>query len=264
MPGANGVGIHRQFARAARLSVRFRQRIASLPIRAACRKEGVPLPPGRLIHLVAGTEDTRWFLESGRIAANWIEETLRRQGYALADFPAFLDFGCGVGRVLRHFSALKGPTIFGTDYNPSLVAWCRNHLSFVDCELNALDRPLTHPDASLDFVYALSVFTHLSEESHRFWMHEIARILKPGGLILLTTHGRCYRDHLTDSERTLFDEGRLVVKKAGRQGSNDCAAFHPESYVRESLAASFEVIDYQPEGAIANPSQDYYLLRKRA
>ena len=262
MPDAIGVGIHRQFARAARLSVRFRQRIESLPLRAACRKEGVPLPPGRLIHLVAGTEDTRWFLESGSRAVNWIDTTLSRQGYALRDFGAFLDFGCGVGRVLRHWNRLEGPTIFGTDYNSSLITWCRDHLSFVDCELNALDRPLTHADGSLDFVYALSVFTHLSEESHRFWMYEIARILKPGGLILLTTHGRCYRDHLTDIEQANFDEGRLVVKKAGRQGTNDCAAFHPESYVRESLAAGFEVIDYQPEGAIANPRQDYYLLRK--
>src|SRR5262249_21786174 len=38
-----------------RLSLRFRERLAGLPIRAAHR--GLPLPPSRLIYLVAGSND---------------------------------------------------------------------------------------------------------------------------------------------------------------------------------------------------------------
>jgi hypothetical protein len=33
--------------------------------------------------------------------------------------------------------------------------------------------------------------------------------------------------------------------------------------VRRTLAAGLEVVDFVPEGALGNPRQDVYLLRKR-
>jgi SAM-dependent methyltransferase len=254
--------VSRAWRRVGRLSTRFRERIQGLPLRTSERKLGRPIPPGRLIHLIANTEDVCWFINTGEKASRSIRDILRKNGLAIEAFGAILDFGCGVGRVIRQWDGLEGPTLHGTDYNPVLVDWCRSNLPFARFQVNGLDRPLEMARASFSFVYCLSVFTHLSEPLQHFWMSELGRILEPGGYLLITVHGDHYRSMLSPVERERYDSGRLVVQKATREGSNDCAAFHPEGYVRGTLAKDFKVVDMIPEGALGNPSQDLYLLRK--
>ena len=262
MPGQDLRLMTRAWGKLGRISRRARDRVRGLPLRAAERKLGRPVPPGRLIHLIANTEDVTWFLDTGALAAQSIRDVLSQHGVAIEDFDAILDFGCGIGRVIRQWASLDGPTLHGTDYNPSLVAWCRRRLPFARFEVNALDRPLAAAASSYDLVYCLSVFTHLSEPLQQFWMAELGRVLKPGGYLLITTHGDHYLPMLTADEQVEYRAGRSVVQKGGRSGSNDCAAFHPEAYVRQTLARDFEVVTMIPEGALGNPSQDLYLLRK--
>jgi SAM-dependent methyltransferase len=252
----------RAWRRLTRLSHRAGQELRGLPIRAACRGTGLPIPPGRLIHLVAGTTDAHWFLASGAMAAESIRRTLERNGRDIESFRSVLDFGCGVGRVIRHWHHLTATRLHGTDYNPRLVSWCRKALTFAQFEVNALDRPLPYADASFDLVYALSVFTHLSEPLQHRWIAELARVLAPGGYLLITTHGEHYLDQLSPHHQADFRAGRLVVLQSDREGTNDCAAFHPESYIRATLAPPFEVLDFAPEAAWGNPRQDVTLMRK--
>ena len=47
-------------------------------------------------------------------------------------------------------------------------------------------RPFFFEDQSLDVIYAWSVFSHLSEETHLPWLAEFERVLKPGGAFLST------------------------------------------------------------------------------
>ena len=263
MPGMKDGGLLvRALGRARRISNRARERVRGLPLRASEKKQGRPVPPGPLLHLIANTEDVSWFLNSGENAASSIRDVLQRNGVALEDFGSILDFGCGVGRVLRQWANLNGPKLHGTDYNPALISWCRASLPFAAFSVNGLDRSLSAADGSYDFIYALSVFTHLSEPLQRFWMIELRRVLSPGGYLLFTTHGDHYLPILNPAEQAEYRSGRLVVQKSQREGSNDCAAFHPETYVRHSLAPGFDVVAMIPEGALGNPRQDLYLLRK--
>src|SRR5205814_5181377 len=110
---------------------------AAMPI-----TDGVPLPPPRFVHAVVGTDDVDWFLESGRLAATNIRGLLAEQGVALETLGAILDFGCGVGRILRHWVGLRGPRLFGSDYNEELVDWCRAHLGFARFGVHELEGPL--------------------------------------------------------------------------------------------------------------------------
>jgi SAM-dependent methyltransferase len=259
----NGI-VARAWGRVRRESVRARDRVRGWPIRAACRRQGLPLPPGRLMHLVTGAEDVAWFLDSGGAAARGLRTVLDRNGLALESFQSVLDFGCGAGRVLRHWKGLVGPSLHGADANPDLIAWCRANLPFARFHVNGLERGLAVGDASFDLIYALSVFTHLSEPLQRFWIDELTRVVRPGGYLLLTTHGEHYLGRLSAEERDRFGAGRLVVHASGDEGSNDCAAFHPEAYVRATLARGLDVLDFLAEGAVGNPRQDVYLLRKPA
>ena len=262
MPDQNLPLMTRAWGKLGRISRRARERVRGLPLRAAERQRGRPVPPGRLIHLVANTEDVAWFLDTGALAARSIREILAKNGRQIEACDAILDFGCGAGRVIRQWADLPRTSIHGTDYNPKLVAWCRRRLPFARFGVNQLDRSLDLASGGFDLAYCLSVFTHLSEPLQRFWMDELARVLKPGGHLIITTHGDHYLPFLNPTEQAEFRAGRVVVQKSGRSGSNDCAAFHPESYVRQTLAQGFEVVDMIPEGALGNPSQDLYLLRK--
>jgi SAM-dependent methyltransferase len=229
---------------------------------APAAQDGLPLPPPRLIVRVAGTADVGWFLESGRLAAESLRASLERHGRHMEELGSLLDFGCGCGRVTRHWVDLARTDVHGADANERAVAWCRANLPFARFASNGLAPPLDYPDVSFDLVYALSVFTHLPEDLQLAWMRELERLLRPGAFLLLTTHGERYRERLSPEERAAFDAGRLVVRWPEGAGTNLCSAFHPPAYVKERLAARLDVVEFLPEGAKGNPHQDLYLLKK--
>jgi SAM-dependent methyltransferase len=230
--------------------------------RPSAAEDGLPVPPPRLIVRVAGTADVGWFLEGGRLAAASVQDALARHGRRIEELGALLDFGCGCGRVTRRWAGLDGTAVHGADANEHAIAWCRANLPFARFASNGLAPPLEHGDESFDLVYALSVFTHLPEDLQHAWVRELARLLRPGGFLLLTAHGEAYRGRLTPAERVGFDAGRLVVRWPEGAGTNLCSAFHPPSYVQEHLADGLDVVEFVPEGAKGNPHQDLYLLRK--
>jgi SAM-dependent methyltransferase len=236
---------------------------ANSRLRRRASPDQLPLPPARLIFLVAGSSDIAWFLRGGALAAESLSELLVKNGASIDKMDAILDFGCGCGRVLRHWRGLTQTRVSGSDYNRLLVQWCQENLSFADVRLNRLSPPLDFDDAQFDLVYAFSVFTHLTPNLQLDWIKELARVLKPGGYVVVSTHGDSYSHRLKPSERRLFDAGQLVVKDdLEAPGHNTCAAYHPVAYVRDVLASGLEVVDFVPEGARGNPRQDMYLIRK--
>jgi SAM-dependent methyltransferase len=221
-------------------------------------EDGLPIPGPSLIVSVGGQANAPAFLEGGRIIGDAIRDILHSRGVALEAMSAILDFGCGCGRVLRQFQDLPASVaLHGTDYNRKSVAWCVKHLPFARCAVNRLDPPLVYDDDHFDFVYAFSVFTHLSADLQRPWIRELARVTRPGGYVLITVHGESFSSNMDEEEKASFSRGELVVRHARMAGSNMCAAFHPVSYVK-SFAAELQFVDHLP----ARLGQDVVLFRK--
>ena len=225
---------------------------------------GVPIPPGDLIYLVSGHRSASRFLRRGLVVSNTIREILERNGVDIEHCNAILDFGCGVGRIMRHWNALQHPALHGTDYNARLVEWCRENLRFAEFKVNCLSEALPYEPETFDFIYAFSVFTHLSEPLQFFWMNELSRVLRPGGYIYFTTHGDYFLPQLSVEEKEKFLSGQLVVRAAEESGSNLCTTYHPVAYVRRHLAQEFSVIDLIPGTAEGDVLHDIYLLKKTA
>lgn len=221
-----------------------------------------PIPPADLIYLVAGHRNPQQFLETGRATNHTIRRTLQKHNLEVDQFGAVLDFGCGVGRIMRHWRMTKGPAWHGTDYNPALVEWCKSNLPFAEFRVNELAGELPYEPETFDFIYAFSVFTHLSEPLQFFWINELSRVLKPGGYVWFTTHGENFVSALTADELKKFRSGELVIRKDDQSGSNLCAVFHPVSYLHEKIAQDFDVIDFIPGSEQSDLSQDVHLLRK--
>jgi SAM-dependent methyltransferase len=235
---------------------------AALARRAPREADGLPLPPARLRTQVGPLHaDPDFFLASGRHNAELVRELLREQGSSPERLEALLDWGCGCGRVLRHW-ATGSTRVFGCDIDPRMVAWCDAHLPFAQVTVNSLAPPLPYDDASFDLVYAFSVMTHLSEDLQRNWMRDVARVLTPGGFFLFSTLGEYYasRNRLTAAERASFDAGNLVVLYERSAGTSLCSAYHPPEYVRRELAQELEHVSFRAAGD--DGRHDVHLLRK--
>lgn len=155
-----------------------------------------------------------------------------------------LEWGCGPGRVIQHLPRLLGERacLFATDYNPKTVDWCKSSIPGVSFAENGLAPPLRFESSTMDAVYSISVFTHLSEAKHFAWIKELERVLKPGGVLLVTMHGKLSCSSLTQAELKEFQDGKLVVRANVREGSRLYAAFHPDRFVSTQLLANFEIL----------------------
>jgi SAM-dependent methyltransferase len=175
--------------------------------------DSLPIPPRELHALVSGDDelDISAFFDVGRFCADSVVGLLKKQGLDIDDLGAILDFGCGCGRVIRYFSSLKRAKLYGTDYGPKMIDWCKKNLPFAEFDVNALNPPLVYGHGSFGLIYAFSVFTHLSETLQMAWLAELPRVLKPGGCLLLTTMGAPYADaFLPPRQREQFRSGGSI------------------------------------------------------
>jgi SAM-dependent methyltransferase len=233
------------------------------PVRLRDRaSDGLPLPPPEMIRLVAGQQSShqlyRRFLDGGTRLAERIAAVARDAGTPLESLASMLDFGCGCGRTMRNWKRLERVALHGTDYNPYMIEWCRDNLSFASFEVNELEPDLPYPDDSFDLVYSYSVFTHLPEALQRPWIEELARVTRPGGHVFVTFHGEFLAARLPAAERERLLAGEVVTCAFGEPGTNAWAAYHPDAWVR-ALDPHLQVVSHLP-GHRANP-QDTYLLR---
>ena len=146
-----------------------------------------PVPPFALRSITGPTESEN-FMGRGQLDLEYLFGLHAKHAPARTGQLRVLDFGCGCGRLSRHLTAdwIKA---FASDMNPDLVAWCRDNLPAVDTRKNEGLPPLPFEPSSIDFAYALSVFTHLPEDVAAEWFEDLARVLAPGGILIATTHG---------------------------------------------------------------------------
>jgi SAM-dependent methyltransferase len=225
-------------------------RIHDFPADVADLFAEAPLPPARLRRRVSRRSSRAEFVEVGQGAAAGLLAAFRSAREPGMAYPRWLDFGCGAGRIARHL--LESPEIdelTGVDVDPLLVAWTQRRLRGASFRRIEPAPPLPFPDARFDVVVSVSVFTHFDEEPGRGWAAEVARVLRPGGLFLLSTHGAAIAasQPLPDAARRRFAEtGFLFLRGDGR--FNDDVAFHSAEYLRSAWAPWFELASYREQG----------------
>lgn len=224
----------------------------------------VRLPPTRDLYETFGL-DYRSYYYGGREVAQWIAgfvgAHLDRAGGTL------VDWGCGPARVVRHLPAILGPSwqVHGTDLDEGVIAWCRANVPDVEFHANALQPPLPFAAGTVDALYSISVLTHLSRDGHGQWVAELCRLLNPGGLVVLTTHGEASAARLSAGDRQAFDRGEPVTVGRVREGSRLFASYQPAAYVSDLLTnGGFEVVEHEPGDLRGGRAQqDVWVARRR-
>jgi SAM-dependent methyltransferase len=222
--------------------------------------DGLPLPPPEFIALTTSEYDASRFYESGKHGGGVITDLFLRAGCDLSKTTTILDYGCGCGRVLRQWKTLDADFIAGSDYNPYFVEFLTRTLPFADVRHNAPGEPPPFENGTFDAIYALSVLTHLDPKTQDTCIDDLAQLLRPDGVLLVTVHGESRTARLSDADRDRFLAGELIVHASDLSGSNACATWHPQAYLHEWLGERFESIDLVPDGA-SDVRQDAVLLQ---
>jgi SAM-dependent methyltransferase len=118
-----------------------------------------------------------------------MEGVLNRNGYSLRDFESILDFSCGPARLTQYLPSLTlNAKLFGSEIDEDLIRQAKKTCPSGEFKVSGLQPPFDYPDGKFDFIFSYSVFTSLSEPGHQAWLKEHARVLRPGGVMLHTTH----------------------------------------------------------------------------
>jgi SAM-dependent methyltransferase len=221
-----------------------------------------PIPSNFLIYLAINNPSVLDYFRGGFVTFRAIRRLLRRNQIDIAKLESILDFGCGCGRVIREFPAVTDAQLFGCDYNPKLANWCARYLYCGDFRINGYEPPSPYTDSSFDFVYLISVFTHLPVSVQQSWLHDLHRIVKQNGHVLITLHGEHLLPKLTAAERRLFENNGYVERSADDPGSNHFGTFHSRAYFEKQLANLFTIVDHSAGGQPNHPYQDLYLLKR--
>jgi SAM-dependent methyltransferase len=225
---------------------------------------GFILPPSDLAFDAYSAPDWFFYKKSGDGTAEFLKGLTQTYFTDESPLTSIYEWGCGPARVLRHLPPLLGSSVnvYGSDYNPETIKWCQNNLSDINFTLNGLNPPLPYSENFFDFIYSISVFTHLSEDTGLKWATELYRVLKPNGILLITTSGNnAYANELLDKERKDYEKEGVVVRGKYAEGKKMYLARHSPKYVREKLLSQYEIIKHAPS-EFPFIEQDYWVARK--
>ena len=228
-------------ARSARLALGGR-----LPPR---RIDGIPGPVHRndLMLRITTPSAVASYVRIGQEATDAIEDAVARAGRS-GEVRDVLDLGCGHGRVLRFLRArFPAATVTACDLDHEAVAFCAAALGA---------QPLQGAEdfddisfASYDVVWMGSLVTHLPTARWQQLVGALGRVLRPGGVLVFSTHGEQAR-HQLDSygpglearrgeiEAELEQRGHVYVAYDHYGGDAYGVAFHTTDEVDRTVAAA--------------------------
>lgn len=174
-----------------------------------------------------------------------------------------LDFGCGVGRMLCQYAdEAERAELWGCDIDRPSVDWMRSELEPPFHPFLCTEAPvLPQPDGFFDLVWAISVFTHMTDRWSG-WLRELHRVLADDGILMTSFLGPGMWTAIGDGA---WEEDRIgmCVIRAGQPWSiGGPTVFHSQWWLREHWGRAFDVVSIHP--GTAPSDHGWVVLRKRS
>ena len=149
---------------------------------------------------LAAHEGTYWWFVAKR---RLVKEVIQRYGPPSLIDRHILDVGCGAGANLAQLQSLTRRAV-GIDFSPHALKYAAQHHRAQLAQADALQLPLA--GQSVDVITCLDVLYHRWLPDDEAALAEYHRVLKPGGLLILT-------DSAFASLSGLHDETNLAARR---------------------------------------------------
>lgn len=225
-------------------------------------------PPPILRYRVHKALDDESYNKNGEAIASLVAERIN-SSFSRTKYIKVLDFACGPGRVaIRLKEKLSDILLYGSDIDNEAIDWATKNISHVaEFSINNSLPPTSFKDDFFDLIYSISLFTHLDEDMQFLWLKEMIRIVKPGGILLITVHGALCRSSCTAQELKHLDDSGFVFRidhhgKIKLDGLPDFyqTTFHTKNYILNHWEQYAKVLEYV-EGGV-NGHQDLIVMKK--
>ena len=188
--------------------------------------------------------DYEKYQSDGLLAAKEILEWT--DAYCGQPLHQILEWGCGVGRIVRHLPDMLPATtmIHACDINQEMIAWDNKNLPGI--QFSAIDGlpPTAYPDKLFDLVFAISVLTHIQCNEQVNWIREIHRIMEPDGVFLFTTHGEKFIGQLSVHERKKMNESGYFTRSFKHKGHRMMTTYNEAGKLKELISPLFRVLEF--------------------
>jgi SAM-dependent methyltransferase len=156
-----------------------------------------------------------------------------------------LDLGSGWGRISRVLLTAVAPDrLFAVDVDPEMTALVNVSLPGINAITVAPAPPTVLATGSMDLAVAFSVFSHLSAAAHEAWAHELARLLRPGGVAAVTVLGEDFID--------LVERAGQAVELGDENSFNTSMARVIDDPVAARAGFRSDQVQFWPTGAAAS------------
>ena len=174
-----------------------------------------------------------------------------------------LDFGCGVGRVLRHFAPeAEDGEFWGCDIDRPSVAWLEESLSPPFHVFEVGEQPeLPQADGYFDLIYAFSVYTHLTDH-WAGWLLEHHRVLKDDGILFATILNESMIHELVRRQWNDVATGMNSMRHGLPWELGGPVTFLSEWWIRAHWGRAFDILTLLPKTG-PDPSQGLVVMRKK-
>lgn len=99
-----------------------------------------------------------------------------------------LDFGSGIGNSLPYFRKyFSNSELICSDVSVRSIEIARNRFPGKEKYVR-IDKSIPLPSESQDIVFSACVFHHIPPDEHLYWLSELYRVTKPGGLLVIYEH----------------------------------------------------------------------------
>ena len=214
----------------------------------------------------------------GVYEADLVVSALTSAGVDIGQAQSGLDFGCSSGRVLRVLAAAYPEVQWrGCDPNEGAIRWASEQFESISFFANPQLPPLPVDQGALGVAYAISIWSHFGPELGLRWFDEMHRIIRPGGHLVLTTHGlQSVAFYVANGMRSpeqaaqisdgLYRDGFWYAAEFGHTG--DAGVINPEwgtafltpEWLLTKLCPRWRVLEYAPGRNQDN--QDVYVLQR--
>lgn len=208
--------------------------------------------------------DYAQYKEDGFITAKEINEWTSKY---LNDTKMILEWGCGVSRIIRHFPNFinSESKLYGCDINYEMTKWNKENIENINFDTINYLPPTRYENNKFDLVYALSVFTHIEDTQQNEWINEIARITKPNGVFLFTTHGTHFFEKLSTIELNHLQSKGSYTIPYNQKGHRMMSTYNISENFKNNVELHFDVLEFY-EGKFNIDKvggQDLWIVRKR-